>query len=515
MGEPACLRRSFSHPSPASREAALGDAMRTLTESVSLGRFMSESLAWEKWSTFSHNRYLEEVEKFSKPGSVAQKRAIFEAHYKKKAAAQAASQIEEVGEPNFDVPGQLNIQARGDESTGELGSVKGDALDAHDENLKKDSVEVMSASSGDKNQLNPIDERSKLEIAEVAGPENVKSELDEKHLSPSEDRNHFDNPEFTAKSMTSQNDNVPDKAPVAQQILTSCDKKQALSSSKSATRSRAPRLPLPHAKATMSMQPRAPRHVNDAVPNSQTQTVRSSVKENRIPSKSLHMSINFASLGGSSTKLGSPQSLKVRKNEECTTSPKIKKDNSVAQQAQTRASLRKSVCSATVPASQDKSLKRSSINGSKARSTTVCSPFSFRSEERAAKRKEKLEEKNTVMKAEVQPLQTHKGKAQQNIRKLQYGFGFKANKHDESCQGSQSPCTKSKCSLPRPQLSKLESQPTPDKCQNTRSRPSQRIKINAESSSHVNHKISRSITNHQTFLPQKNVQENASPNIQV
>lgn len=92
-----------------------------------------------------------------------------------------------------------------------MGSAKGDALDAHDENLKKDSVEVMSASSGDKNQLNPINEISKLEIAEVAGPENVKSELDEKHLSPSEDRNHFDNPEFTAKSMTSQNDNVPDK----------------------------------------------------------------------------------------------------------------------------------------------------------------------------------------------------------------------------------------------------------------------------------------------------------------
>jgi hypothetical protein len=37
---------------------------------------MSESLAWEKWSTFSHNRFLEEVEQFSKPGSVAQKKAF-------------------------------------------------------------------------------------------------------------------------------------------------------------------------------------------------------------------------------------------------------------------------------------------------------------------------------------------------------------------------------------------------------------------------------------------------------
>ncbi|KAF8040717.1 hypothetical protein BT93_B2828 [Corymbia citriodora subsp. variegata] len=515
MGESACLRRSFSHPSSASREAPLGDPMRALTESVSFGRFMSDSLAWEKWSTFSHNHYLEEVEKFSKPGSVAQKRAYFEAHYKKKAATQATSQIEEVGEPNFDVPQQEDIHARGDESTEESGLAKADPLDAHDENRKKDSVEAMLVSSGDRNQSNPISERSEVEIAEVAGPENGKAELAEKHLSPSEDRSHFDNPEFTANFMTSQNNNAPDKAPVDQQSLTSCEKKQALSPSKSATRSRASRLPLPHAKAMTSMQPRGPRHVNNTVPNSQNQTVRSSVKENRISSKSLHMSINFASLSGSSAKLSSPQFLQVRKNEECTASPKIKKDDSVAQKAQTQASLRKSVCSAIIPASQDRSSKRSSINGGKARSTTVCSPFSFRSEERAAKRKEKQEEKNKVTKAEVQPLQTHKGKAQPNIRKRQHGFGLNASKNDESCQGSRSPCTQSKCSLPRPQLSKLESRPTPDKCQNTRSRPSQRIKINAESSNHVNHKISQSITNHQTFLPQKNVQENASPNIQV
>ncbi|XP_030449637.1 protein WVD2-like 7 isoform X2 [Syzygium oleosum] len=512
MGESACLRRSFSHPSDASREAAPGDPIRALTESVSFGRFMSESLAWEKWSTFSHNRYLEEVEKFSKPGSVAQKRAYFEAHYKKKAATQATSQIEEVGEPNSDVPRLEDIHTRGVESTGESESAKADTLDAHDENLKKDSVEAMLTSSGDKDESNPMNERSKLEIAEVASPENVKAELAEKLLSPSEDQSHFDNPEFTANSTASQKINVPDQAPVDQQILTSCEKKQALSSSKSSTQSRALRLPPPHAKAMTSMQPRGPRHVNNTVPNSQTQTVRSSVKEYRSSSKSLHMSINLASLGGSSTKMSSQQFLQVRKNEECNASPKIEKDNSIALKAQTRASLRKSVCSA-IPASQDRSSKCASTNGSKARSTTVCSPFSFRSEERAAKRKEKQEEKNPVMKAEVQPLQTYKGKAQQDVRKLQHGFGFKAKKNDELCQGSQSPCPHSKCSLTRPQPSKLDGQPTPDKCQ--RSRPSQRIKINAESPNHVNRKISQSTTNHRTFLPQRNVQENASPNIQV
>lgn len=43
-----------------------------------------EALSWEKRSSFSHNRYLEEAEKLSKPGSVTQMRAHFEAHFKKK-----------------------------------------------------------------------------------------------------------------------------------------------------------------------------------------------------------------------------------------------------------------------------------------------------------------------------------------------------------------------------------------------------------------------------------------------
>uniref|UniRef100_A0A2N9FZH2 TPX2 C-terminal domain-containing protein n=1 Tax=Fagus sylvatica TaxID=28930 RepID=A0A2N9FZH2_FAGSY len=52
--------------------------------SVSFGRFESEPLSWERRSSFSHNRYLEEVEKCSKPGSVIEKKAYFEAHFKKK-----------------------------------------------------------------------------------------------------------------------------------------------------------------------------------------------------------------------------------------------------------------------------------------------------------------------------------------------------------------------------------------------------------------------------------------------
>ncbi|KAG5010817.1 hypothetical protein AAZX31_07G200600 [Glycine max] len=52
--------------------------------SISFGRFENEPLSWERRSSFSHNRYLEEVEKCAKPGSVIEKKAYFEAHFKRK-----------------------------------------------------------------------------------------------------------------------------------------------------------------------------------------------------------------------------------------------------------------------------------------------------------------------------------------------------------------------------------------------------------------------------------------------
>ncbi|KAL9246441.1 hypothetical protein vseg_019976 [Gypsophila vaccaria] len=60
-----------------------------LQQSVSFGRFERDSLCWERWSTFPTNKYLDEVEKCSTPGSVAQKKAYFEAHYKMIAARRA------------------------------------------------------------------------------------------------------------------------------------------------------------------------------------------------------------------------------------------------------------------------------------------------------------------------------------------------------------------------------------------------------------------------------------------
>ncbi|KAG9458817.1 hypothetical protein H6P81_003325 [Aristolochia fimbriata] len=57
--------------------------------SVSFGKFAVESLSWEKWSVFSHNRWKEELEKFKAPGLVAQKKAYFEEYYRKVRAFKA------------------------------------------------------------------------------------------------------------------------------------------------------------------------------------------------------------------------------------------------------------------------------------------------------------------------------------------------------------------------------------------------------------------------------------------
>uniref|UniRef100_A0A2P2LKU0 Uncharacterized protein LOC8270369 n=1 Tax=Rhizophora mucronata TaxID=61149 RepID=A0A2P2LKU0_RHIMU len=73
-----------------------------LQVSVSFGRFENDSLSWEKWSSFSPNKYLEEVEKYATPGSVAQKKAYFEAHYQKIAARKAAELLDQEKQMDYD-----------------------------------------------------------------------------------------------------------------------------------------------------------------------------------------------------------------------------------------------------------------------------------------------------------------------------------------------------------------------------------------------------------------------------
>ncbi|KAJ7943572.1 Protein WVD2-like 7 [Quillaja saponaria] len=107
-----------------------------LEVSVSFGRFENDTLSWEKWSAFSQNKYLEEVEKCATPGSVAMKKAYFEAHYKKIAAQKA----DLLGEEKPMEKGPL----RSDDQNGEdlADNSYGTESEVHVSNCKSSSEEV-------------------------------------------------------------------------------------------------------------------------------------------------------------------------------------------------------------------------------------------------------------------------------------------------------------------------------------------------------------------------------------
>ncbi|XP_010514441.1 PREDICTED: uncharacterized protein LOC104790389 [Camelina sativa] len=96
MGESAVLVHSYSFAAPITRNDSHEDnTLHALSQSISFGKFMTENLEWGKWSSFSHKKYVEEAEKYSRPGSVAQKKAFFEAHYKRIAEAKKAATEEQ------------------------------------------------------------------------------------------------------------------------------------------------------------------------------------------------------------------------------------------------------------------------------------------------------------------------------------------------------------------------------------------------------------------------------------
>ncbi|KAI8528416.1 hypothetical protein RHMOL_Rhmol12G0147400 [Rhododendron molle] len=134
------------------RESSLASST-TLEVSVSFGRFENDSLSWEKWSTFSPNKYLEEVEKCSTPGSVAQKKAYFEAHYKKIAARKAAEQLEQERQM------ETNAGQNGEENVGntsltdtKLGAASNGQVSAEAE--VEDRIGVSSRSRSDESNEN-------------------------------------------------------------------------------------------------------------------------------------------------------------------------------------------------------------------------------------------------------------------------------------------------------------------------------------------------------------------------
>lgn len=112
------------------------------------------SLSWEKWSTFTQNRHVEEAERYAQPGSVAEKKAFFEAHYKRIAAAKKAAALLEqenaaknAAEPEFGSSGCIDTNPDIEKSN----------LETHEQILiktKSDKENFMISADEDDSNLN-------------------------------------------------------------------------------------------------------------------------------------------------------------------------------------------------------------------------------------------------------------------------------------------------------------------------------------------------------------------------
>lgn len=173
---------------------------------------MSEPLAWEKWSAFSHNRYLEEVEKFSKPGSVAEKKAYFEAHYKRKAAEKAAALLEVTNANASNVSESVNMYKNCD-SFSNIESVNGEShmvVDKQQENFVTNSEVVVCPA--DMSGPNPNVEGNQLDVSMVDGAEAVVQEsVNLANPIQVEISNKFENDKDQDEIVATQEEKIPNK----------------------------------------------------------------------------------------------------------------------------------------------------------------------------------------------------------------------------------------------------------------------------------------------------------------
>lgn len=124
---------------------------------------MTETLDWEKRSAFTQNRHLEEAKKLSKTGSVAQKKAYFEAHYKRIAAKKKAAALleQEAEAANLSPTPSVRIDSCNDTPIDlEFAKPNGpDLVPAIDANIYNPSVEAKELYASLVEEAEPIKEQ--------------------------------------------------------------------------------------------------------------------------------------------------------------------------------------------------------------------------------------------------------------------------------------------------------------------------------------------------------------------
>ncbi|KAK2972206.1 hypothetical protein RJ640_030751 [Escallonia rubra] len=563
MGEsPGCLTRSFSQPSP-SRGLKEGDPLRALTTSISFGRFMTEPLDWEKWSSFNHNRYLEEVEKYSKPGSVAAKKAYFEAHYKRIAAKKAAALL---GEDNEAAQNSLGLGDADETCNGtpvDVGLAKSNTHVVIDETQGKEAPRPDPVFTVDASKCTLNFEKNEMGTSKIEGSESL-SDQPASAVDPIRAGlpSQLEMVKNRSKVMSTQEENIGIKN--AANVGTSANKKKsAVSSSKSSIYTGASKLQAPVKLAA----PIHPRKEDNITPKCNKTERELFMEKKRATPKVLHMSINFASHVGESIK-SSPVMQKIGNSRIAKTIAGTPKETLVQRTPARADSINGTVKHTSVtPQSvhrRSKTLLDRPVSGSrtmvgksqslfvdhsespnacrkKAQSPIVSSSFTFRSEERAARRKEasqdpvafytfclvcvifphdaeafiyfifqKLEEKLNARDTEKVQLQE---KSKERAENMPQNRGLKAKPKESFHRDIKSPSHLMKKILPMvPYSPKLGRKPTSSVIQDSSSRPPWRPSIKTDGSKHATERKKSPMTHSISSLP-KNMLENASPNI--
>ncbi|KAL5717824.1 hypothetical protein ACHQM5_010787 [Ranunculus cassubicifolius] len=543
MGESTCLMQPFSNPSDTFNLPQEGNSLHVLGESVSFGRFMTESLAWEKWSSFNSNRYLEEVEKCSKPGSVAQKKAYFEAHYKKKRAEQeAAAAMKDESEIEACLYGAVQSECGNEtELVGLDCRVDVDQLGKCERGVAEVSTSDISFSF-DVKECDSNVETGDLDhiIAEVDSVKEI--HVLEENYAPTEsvsqhedvENRMIDKPEI---DITMPTEKLPLKETSSANCEPSAIKMKPSASSTKTSVNRAKVHPFTPAR------PKTPanlRKENNPALSSKKSVKDSADKRKPTPSP-LHLSLNFTpSRVGDESKTARPifsprftAGLTKTQKESSRPLPPAKesgnktpKPRPVTPLPDTRIRTKVSV-DHTVHVNRKIDVKYLSIDVSRktksssvvekrtwlpSPSASVSSSFSLRSEERAAKRKEyfqKLQEEHNAKEAQKMHLKAKsEEKAEAELRKMRQNLGFKAKPmpdfyHEPQPQKVQL----KKIPLTRPRSPKLGRKSSSSGVHETKPLPPRTPSVKNDAS---NKKPSRT----PTASKKSCAHENASPNIQ-
>ncbi|CAL0299155.1 unnamed protein product [Lupinus luteus] len=452
MGDSTCLMQPFCYASGITNEANESNSIHALGQSVSFGRFMSESLAWEKWSSFSHNRYVEEAERYAKPGSVAQKKAFFEAHYKKLAAQKAAAalleQANNAAPPNNE--GEVVDSTRNSQTSPKSKMVVKEEQDSKVLNLiseepyimlkptlhdSNSSIEV-SNNISESNNVNVDEKRMEQKpLVENSMKIGLQKQLQDvvTHEEHIQKLSGTTTPQIMTPILKHGSNNDPE-------VLASMGKKKPPVSSfrllKATATSKFTSTPI------KSTAPISSKRDNIATPTMSNK--KPSADKKKYTPKSLQMSVNFTPIR-EINRLTASVMKKFESTRAVSGSSKASKDSLTPLRTPTMASKEMQKYPSLTPLTEKKRNKtpidlsdsgnrtagskwRMLSSENKTRSPVISSPFNLRTEERAARRQKKLEAKFNANEAQTVQLHTKlKEKTETEImKKLRQSFCFKA-----------------------------------------------------------------------------------------